>query len=295
MKNNRETRDSAAVVAGKTRWVIRVIWLFSALAWLGIWLFNAANGRTPWGLLAFVMLLHLGGCVLLGRVSMRLVQSREEAEDLVETLEASDAINRDLRARRHDVINHLQVVYSLLQLGDQKEALAYLEKINQDFVSARAVLRTRDSAVNALLQAKMIQGQHRGLRMEMDVATDLEELPMESWEFCRVLGNLLDNAMDAAEEAEPGEGFVSLHLWMEPGSLRFSVANNGAAVAEEDRERIFEAGFTTKGERGTGMGLYIVRSLLDAAGGRILVESDGSRTAFYGDVPVSGKDEERAV
>jgi len=287
MKKNRISDESAAVLARKVRFMIRVLWLFSGLAWVILWLLYAMNERASFIILSVVMLVTLAGCFILGRVLTRLIQAREEAEDLRETLESAEAINRDLRAQRHDVINHLQVVYSLLQLGDQAEALDYMEKLNQDFVSSRAVLRTDDAAVNALLQAKMIQGRRRGLRMEMEIRTGLEGLPMESWEFCRVLGNLLDNAMDAADEAEEGTGFVRLRLWTDPDAFSFSVSNNGAGILPEHRERVFQPGFTTKGDNGTGMGLYIVRSLVEEAGGRILLESGKGETVFVGSIPAA--------
>jgi len=260
------------------KFTIRWIWIASALTWLGLWLAAILDGMTWHGLLWLVMALHMVICVLLGYMHRQTVRLQEDLLRSQEMLAEAERINRELRVRRHDVINHLQVVYSLMQLGEGEEALRYLEKIQADFVTTRAVLRTADPAVNALLSAKKLQGEQRGLAMEMEIAGDLSRLPMESWEFCRILGNLLDNAMDAASQADKGR--VNLHLREDDSGISFSVINNGAAIAPSLRERVFAPGFTTKGDRGSGMGLYIVRSLVTRYGGDVTLSGSGEQTCF---------------
>ena len=103
---------------------------------------------------------------------------------------------------------------------------------------------------------------------------------MESWEFCRILSNLLDNAMDAAQEAP--EGCVKLRLFADDVGIHFHVMNNGTPIEAANLERVFVPGFTTKGGRGTGMGLFIVRNLVHRFGGEIVVTSTEQQTCFAG-------------
>ena len=110
---------------------------------------------------------------------------------------------------------------------------------------------------------------------------------MPAWEICRVLANLIDNALDATTGAEHPAGekpTVELVLGEDLRSWFFSVRNNGPAISEKQRARIFEAGFTTK-KTGQGMGLFIVNQTVTELGGRITVESHDGDTVFSGFVP----------
>ena len=110
---------------------------------------------------------------------------------------------------------------------------------------------------------------------------------MPAWEICRVLANLIDNALDAATSAQLPEGekpTVELVLGEDLRSWFFSVRNNGPAIPEKQRAKIFEPGFTTK-RTGQGMGLFIVNQTVAELGGRITVDSRDGDTVFSGFVP----------
>ena len=110
---------------------------------------------------------------------------------------------------------------------------------------------------------------------------------MPAWELCRVLANLIDNALDACLSAKLPEGVkptVEVVLGEDLRSWFFSVRNNGHAIEERLRARIFDAGFTTKAT-GQGMGLYIVSRTVTELGGRITLDSRDGDTVFSGFVP----------
>jgi sensor histidine kinase regulating citrate/malate metabolism len=102
---------------------------------------------------------------------------------------------------------------------------------------------------------------------------------MESWEMCRVLGNLIDNAMDALRAAP--EPTLTIRLSESLHGFDFAVSNNGPMIPANVAERIFQRGFSTKGE-GRGMGLSIVKSIMEGAGGALSVHSDEHETSFTG-------------
>lgn len=223
------------------------------------------------------------GNMLFTQSLTKAIARAEQADSLRSVLEHEEMLNRQLRAQRHDFLNHLQVVYSLMQLGENEEAVTYLREVYSDLREVGTQLRTHDPAVNALLAAKAQQAGQRGIAMTFDIRTGLDRISMESWELCRVLGNLLDNAIDASAEAE--KGWVRVSLWEDVAGLHFSVSNNGPGIPEDLKERIFAAGFTTKASRGTGMGLYIIRNIVEEAGGHITVDSRDGETHFVGWIP----------
>ena len=195
--------------------------------------------------------------------------------------EQMDALNLKLRAQRHDFLNHLQVVYSLLEMGESNEAADYLETIYNQLKSVSKVLRTRVTAFNALLQVKNAACEEKGIALEMDIRSTLDGLTVPAWGLCCIIGNLMDNAMDAVGGMRDGR--IWLNVREDLHNFYFTVRNNGAPVPEELRQSIFEPGVSTKGE-GRGMGLSIVRQTLAEFGGTIALE-DGGETAFTVTVP----------
>lgn len=216
--------------------------------------------------------------------SLRMVQKTRELEEAYGQLES---LNREMRAQRHDFMNHIQVVYSLIEMNEPAEAMAYMDKIYGDMQRVNRMLRTACPAVNALIQAKVVEAQQRGAELKLSIAAKWDDKLMPAWEICRVLANLIDNALDACCCAVLPEGVVptvELVLGEDLRSWFFSVRNNGPAIDEKTRAKIFEPGFTTKAT-GQGMGLFIVVQTVTQLGGKITLESREGDTVFSGFIP----------
>ena len=183
-----------------------------------------------------------------------------------------DALNLKLRAQRHDFLNHLQVVYSLMEMGEYQDATAYLETVYSQLHAVSRVLRTKVTAFNALLQVKNAECERRGIALELDVRSTLEGIAMPAWELCCVIGNLLEKPQ------------ITLSVTESLREFTFIIRNNGAAIPASLRERIFEPGFSTKGEN-RGMGLAIVSRRLDEYGGQISLDASDESTAFTVSLP----------
>lgn len=207
-----------------------------------------------------------------------------QLDDMDDTIEAMEGLNNTLRAQRHDFLNHLQVVYSLMEMQEYDEAGAYIEKIYGAITSVSRVMKTANPAINALLQVKLSECDKAKIPVEMNIQSSWKDLPMPGWEMCKVLSNLLDNAIDALEEVQEGERRLSLTLTEDLHAFRFLVSNSGPMIPVKSQESIFQPGVTTKAD-GHGMGLYIVRKVLQERGGDIRLVSDASGTTFSGFVP----------
>ncbi len=198
---------------------------------------------------------------------------------LQKTNEQMNALNLKLREQRHDFLNHIQVVYSLLEMGEGGEAADYLERVWTELKTVSRVMRTKVAAFNALLQVKSAACEERGIAFEMDIRSTLSALPVPAWEICLIIGNLIDNAMDAIAE----NGHIVLKVREDVRGFTFVVRNSGEPIPQAIRERIFEPGVSSKGED-RGMGLFIVRKTLEEFGGTIDLE-DGEETSFVIFVP----------
>lgn len=191
-------------------------------------------------------------------------------------------LNTEMRKQRHDFKNHLQVIYSLLELNEPNEAIAYIDRVNADLSHVQSSLKTIHPAVNALIAAKKNDADEAGIMFTLNVQTDLEKLPVPSYEICRALSNLIDNAFDALI----GQVDPMLRLSIEDlgANYRFTVSNNGPAIDQAALDHIFTAGYSTKGT-GRGMGLAIVSDIAKSAGGGLFVDSLPSITKFIIEIP----------
>jgi sensor histidine kinase regulating citrate/malate metabolism len=213
-----------------------------------------------------------------------LIRSGIQYDLLKDTLAQVEDLNRTLRAQRHDFMNHLQVVYSLMEMEEYKDARDYIDRVYNDIQRVGKALKTSIPAVNALLQAKLLTCEKREISANLNASTQLSGLKIPSWEFCRVLGNLIDNAIHTLEEKND-DRHLTIELFEDIKSYSFRISNNGAMIPANLLERIFEAGFTTRADRGQGMGLTIARETLAAYGGSICVKSSESVTVFEGSIP----------
>lgn len=219
--------------------------------------------------------------------SITSLQMVKKAHELEAAYGQLDSLNREMRAQRHDFMNHLQVVYSLIELGEPGEAMEYMDKIYGDMQRVSRMMRTGCPAVNALIQAKVVEAERRGAEFKLSIAAKWDDEALPAWEICRVLANLIDNALDACCTAElPADvkPTVELVLGEDLRSWFFSVRNNGPEIPEKLRAKIFEPGFTTKAT-GQGMGMFIVSDTMTKLGGRVTLNSQKGDTVFSAFVP----------
>ena len=209
-----------------------------------------------------------------------------QLDDMDDTIDAMSQFNNTLRAQRHDFLNHLQVVYSLIEMEEYGEANDYIEQVYGKITSVSRVMKTANPAVNALLQVKVAACEKAGVQVDVTITSKWETLEstLPDWEMCKVLSNLIDNAVDAMEAVPEGKRHLSITLGENVKQYTFRVENTGERIPEDIRANIFIPGFTTKGE-GHGMGLHIVRRTLRDRGGEIEVRSDENTTVFSGFVP----------
>ena len=238
--------------------------------------------------IAAALLIVLWGAVADIREALNAARIMEQARMLEEANRQLEDLNGTLRKQRHDFMNHLQVVFSLLELNDADEAMQYVESVYGDIKRTGSVLKTAIPAVNALIAAKRQDCEAQGIALALHIGSSWQGLPVPGWEMCRVLGNLIDNAREAllADEASTDRR-IDLTIDETPGAYTFRVGNNGPAIPPQLHRSIFQLGFTTKSD-GHGSGLSIVEEIVKDYGGEIRVESSEENTVFIGSIPKKG-------
>jgi hypothetical protein len=216
------------------------------------------------------------GNTILGFILLRKSLVIEEQNNLIRQqakhIRDLEEMIRNIRAQRHDFISHLQAVYGMLQMGKPESAREYLAEVTGDIRILTQTLKLKTPEVAALIQQKAALAASRNISFGLVTETDLGKLTMRPHDLNRVLGNLLDNAMEAVMFLETKDRYIRLEIKENKDSYIFTVGNSGPEIKKELREKIFEPGFSTKGEN-RGLGLAIVREIVQQHKGKIKVSS----------------------
>ena len=121
--------------------------------------------------------------------SLRMVRRTEELEEAYAQLED---LNREMRAQRHDFMNHIQVVYSLIEMNEPGEAMAYMDKIYGDMQRVSRMMRTACPAVNALIQAKVVEAE---AEVPKAMAAALREGKLGVMDYYQMQNTIADTSM----------------------------------------------------------------------------------------------------
>ena len=229
-------------------------------------------------LLLVILVVILLGCIaILVRSYLRLMNRTESLRESIDNL---SALNDKLRMDRHDYLNHMQIVYGLMELGEYEDMNAYLRQVYRELLKTGKAIKTSKPAINALLAAKSAEADAKGMEFLIEVKSDLKYLMIEDWELCKVLSNLIDNAVRALEESAQEKKKIRVDITETPEKYVFFIEDNGPQIPEDMREKIFKKGFTTKKEEGHGMGLAIVSGILEENDGTIRLTSEEKETVF---------------
>ena len=229
-------------------------------------------------ILSVTLAVILIGCIgVLIRNYMKLIARNDALRESIDNL---CKLNDKLRMDRHDYLNHLQIVYGLMELEEYEEMNAYLRKFYKELLKTGKAVKTSKPAINALLAAKLAEAEAKEIEFLIEVKSDLKKLGIEDWELCKVLSNLIDNAVKALEDYEGEEKKLRVNITETPERYIFSVEDNGPKIPESIRENIFKKGFSTRKEEDHGMGLAIVSEILNKSGGDIELSSDDEETVF---------------
>jgi sensor histidine kinase regulating citrate/malate metabolism len=230
------------------------------------------------------------------------LRDRTELLALEHRLDASRTVTDTLRAQAHEFSNRLHTIAGLTELGEHDEVRRFVAGIVSASEAWRREVTSRvgDAAAAALLVAKASQGTERGVTLELEPGTRLPAVdpdrdPALSADLVTVLGNLVDNAMDATAGAPgPGRVRIGLSLDPDPDTVEVRVGDTGPGVASELAEEVFRSGFSTKaaalGARGgRGLGLALARQACLRRGGAISLGTSGDGGAlFTARLPVAG-------
>lgn len=224
--------------------------------------------------------------------SLTTLRDLTEVQRLSGELESVRTLSEALRSQTHEYANRLHTVVSLIELGRTREAIELIaqetetsQSLADDLVGASS-----EPALAALLLGKVAQAAERGVQLRLALEDELAASVLTTSELVSVVGNLVDNAVDAASGSATPTVWVRLATDTDRGVFELVVTDSGGGIDPESVGKIFTRGFTTKPAdlSGRGFGLAVVRDILSRRGGRVTMESTGAEgTRFVADWPTA--------
>ena len=228
-----------------------------------------------------------------GRLYGAVVTLRDQSEmkQLITELSGTEKYNDSLREQSHHFMNKLHVLQGLIELKSYEEVEKYITYLKQDYHEkiGHITENIKVPSIAGFLLAKARESRNKDIQLVVDSDSLLYQhngLETIYNELLIILGVLIDNSIDTLENKNDGKIIVYLYLNLEEKVLLCSVEDNGAGIKEVDKERVFERGYSTKGEN-RGYGLEAVETIVKKYNGLIDVDSKENKgTKFNIEIPV---------
>lgn len=194
-------------------------------------------------------------------VELQTEQSRTHLEEV-------RSIHKEMRGYKHDFHNHLQTLKGYIEAGESERALKYIEELDYGVMNMDTLLKTGNVSIDVILSAKIAKAKAKGISVSVN-ANVPDNLNITDVELSIVIGNLLDNAIEAcASSAEP-EPFIRVYIVMKANMLYFSMLNSSGDKMKKDGSL-----FNSKKGGLHGFGLRRAENIIDKHGGWIKYNSE---------------------
>ena len=204
--------------------------------------------------------------------SVVTLRDRTEHIGLMRELDSVKNLTNALRAQQHEYSNRIHTLSGLIELKRYEEASEYLGEISLLDADLAETLNDKiaNPTMTALLLAKVVIAREKGVTLSIDAKTSIDDLALDQNAQITVIGNLIDNAIEATAGSQPA--IVVMTIEEVNDFKRITVEDSGHGLPEPNPEVVFEDGFSTKGTQPgahRGLGLAIVHRLVKQAGGEI--------------------------
>ncbi|GAB2670089.1 sensor histidine kinase [Saccharopolyspora gloriosae] len=205
------------------------------------------------------------------------LRDRTDLDKLTRELDAVRGTADVLRAQRHEFTNRLHALSGLLQTGHRQEAEDYLQALFSGSIAGLgpAADAVRDSYLVSFLGAKKAAAGEKDVTLELGETSWVATGVVAPVEVTTVLGNLVDNACDAARSGRTRPAVVEVDLLSDGTALHLSVLDSGDGVPAAMRDEVFTEGTSTKGGEGHGIGLALARQAAHSLGGEVRLADPG--------------------
>jgi len=206
------------------------------------------------------------------------IRDRTELQGALGELSSLKVLTDTLRSQAHEAANKLHTIVTMVEMGRADEAVTFATnelELSQQLVD-RLSSAVGEPALVALLLGKTAQADERGIELtvteETHMPSNADDLALSGQEMVTVLGNLIDNAMDACDREDP---WVEVTVSQEDGTLLIRVADSGPGMDARTFEKAMQRGYSTKSGTDTeahGLGLALVAQVVKRHNGTLTAD-----------------------
>lgn len=189
---------------------------------------------------------------------------------------------RQVRGWRHDYRNHIQNMKIQLAEGNYDKLSDYLCELADDLDTVDTVIKTGNVMADAILNSKLDIAEKLGVSLNVKASIP-DRLPMSDVELCSVLGNMLDNAVEACGALPENERFIRVYIGQLKKQFYISVQNSAGRVRREKGSYLS----TKQGEH--GYGLFRIDRIVGKYGGYVNRQNEEGVFATEIMIPISAK------
>ncbi|MEE3449573.1 MAG: GHKL domain-containing protein [Acutalibacteraceae bacterium] len=212
--------------------------------------------------ISFAMLKMLVEYSILSDVSEQEKQHQKELKSFIKMI----------RAQRHDFNLHLHAVNGLLEAGKFEECREYVNKMVTETEYVNEVLPIYDTSISAMLYAYRSDAESKGIHVDFDITTNLKGLAPEAYEINRIIGNLLQNAIDELSSEKDREYGIKVKIYESSGGSVIDISNKFFGD-ESEISHFFDYNYSLKKQH-EGLGLSTVQRIAESYKGMAYVEMD---------------------
>lgn len=240
---------------GCTKQVVMAPWLRDLLMWGGV-------------LLEALLFLAVEGTLFFYKKGFDFRTEQFRSELMENQYGEIKSVYMDMRGWRHDYHNHMQVMKAQLALGNIERIREYLDELEKELDRVDTFVRSGNLMVDAILNSKLTLARRQKIKVNCKSKIP-ERIPVEDVDLCVILGNLLDNALEACAVVEEEARFLRVYMMVNKSQLYFSVQN--AAKEEPD----FEArNYITRKRGNHGLGMKRVQAAVEKYDGYLRLANE---------------------
>jgi two-component system, LytTR family, sensor histidine kinase AgrC len=260
--------------------VINVYFIYYGLSIL--WFIDTKNFTERIIPIMILILLAILINVIFFRESI-LNKSYTEKIEVFETyLPIIDNLVEELKTKQHDHQNHIQTLISLktkLPEDISTSVNGYIKEV-KDNNHLKDLIQLNNKIMMALFYSKLVEANGKGIHLKFEIANDRFQSEYTDYEIVEIYGILLDNAIEATQKTDKNE--IRVFLGEKGGKNVLEVINPSKFVSSNQLEKFFDKGYTTKTEKGHGIGLAKLKKLIEKKNGTIICDydTDSSEVTF---------------
>jgi|GEM_PF-3329765 sensor histidine kinase regulating citrate/malate metabolism len=204
-------------------------------------------------------------------------QKDYEMSMLLDQLKGYKKIAKALREQKHEFQNKSHVILGLIRMNELDKASEYIMQnvYTTNLTSDYYLSRIKDDQISALFVGKEVQAveQNIQIRLTNDSFLSQHHQGVSSDDLIVVIGNLIDNSIDAYQARNNPIGVVEVHVYESESEILIRVKDEAGGIREDIKDKIFERGVSTKTGDTRGTGLALVRSIIEYYGGQKTIDS----------------------